>query len=64
MKPYPRVKSIRTQGALMSGGLSTTLRYKNLRMSAMFSYSLGAKTRLFRMFNDNIKPNSMFTVIF
>lgn len=40
----------------MSGGLSTTLRYKNLRMSAMFSYSLGAKTRLFRMFNDNIKP--------
>jgi putative membrane protein len=40
----------------MSGGLSTTLRYKNLRMSAMFSYSLGAITRLFRMFNDNIKP--------
>lgn len=36
----------------MSGGLSTALRYKNLRMNAMFTYSLGAKTRLFRMFDS------------
>ncbi|MFR4037634.1 MAG: hypothetical protein ACLTZT_07485 [Butyricimonas faecalis] len=40
----------------MSGGLSTMLRYKNIRMNAMFSYSLGAKTRLFRMFNKNLSP--------
>ena len=32
------------------------LRYKNIRMNAMFSYSLGAKTRLFRMFNKNLSP--------
>lgn len=40
----------------MSGGLSTNLRYKNIRMSAMFAYSLGAKTRLFRMFNKEVEP--------
>lgn len=38
----------------MSGGFNTTLRYKNLRMSATFAYSLGAKTRLFRMFDDEL----------
>ena len=42
----------------MSGGLSTSLRYKQLRMSAMFSYALGAKTRLFRMFNKNLSPEN------
>lgn len=42
----------------MSGNLSTVLRYKNLRMSAMFAYSLGAKTRLFRMFNKDLSPEN------
>lgn len=40
----------------MSGNLSTNLRYKNLRLSALFAYSLGAKTRLFRMFNKTLEP--------
>ena len=40
----------------MSGNLSTSIRYKNIRMSAMFAYSLGAKTRLFRMFDDVLEP--------
>ncbi len=40
----------------MSGGLSTQLRYKQVRMSAMFSYALGAKTRLFRMFDKDLSP--------
>lgn len=34
----------------MSGGFTTNLRYKNLRLNATFAYSLGAKTRLFPMF--------------
>lgn len=42
----------------MSGGLSTSLRYKQVRMSAMFSYALGAKTRLFRMFNKSLSPEN------
>lgn len=42
----------------MSGGLSTTLRYKNVRMSGMFSYALGAKTRLFRMFDKDLSPEN------
>ncbi len=42
----------------MSGGLSTNLRYKQIRMSAMFSYSLGAKTRLFRMFDKDLGPEN------
>ena len=37
----------------MSGSLSTTLRYKNLRMNGMFAYSLGSKVRLFRTFRYN-----------
>lgn len=36
----------------MSGGLNTTLRYKNLRMSGAFAYSLGSKVRLFRLFDN------------
>ncbi len=40
----------------ISGGLSTNIKYKNLRLSGMFSYSLGAKTRLFRLFDSTIKP--------
>ena len=40
----------------MSGNLSTMIHYKNFRVSAMFAYSLGAKTRLFRMFDDSVEP--------
>ncbi len=40
----------------MSGSLSTVLRYKNFRVSAMFAYSLGAKTRLFRLFDNSFEP--------
>lgn len=36
----------------ISGGFNTTLRYKQVRMSASFAYSLGAKTRLFGMFGN------------
>lgn len=35
----------------MSGGLNTTLRYKNFRLSGSFSYSLGGKIRLFGMYS-------------
>ena len=40
----------------MSGSLTTSLRYKNWRLNASFPYSLGAKTRLFRMFDKNLSP--------
>lgn len=36
----------------MSGSLGTSLRWKNLRLSANFVYSLGAKTRLFGMYGS------------
>lgn len=39
-----------TREPYMQGGLSTRLRYKNLRFHAQFTYSLGAKTRRFGMF--------------
>ena len=35
----------------MQGGLNTQLRYKQLHLNASFSYSLGAKTRLFGMYS-------------
>ncbi len=35
------------------GGLNTTLNYKRWRLNASFSYSLGAKTRLFKFYNEN-----------
>ena len=35
------------------GGLNTTLNYKRWRLNASFCYSLGAKTRLFKLYNDN-----------
>ena len=54
---YTRVlKASGRREPYMSGGLSTSLRYRNLRASAMFAYSLGAKTRLFRMFGKKIEP--------
>lgn len=43
------------------GGLNTTVNYKRWRLNAAFSYSLGAKTRLFRMYTDSngrIRPES------
>jgi outer membrane receptor protein involved in Fe transport len=36
----------------VTGGFNTTLEYKNLRLNANFAYSLGAKTRLFRLYNS------------
>nr|WP_320039501.1 SusC/RagA family TonB-linked outer membrane protein [uncultured Bacteroides sp.] len=35
----------------ITGSLNTNLRYKNIRLSGNFYYSLGAKIRLFRLFN-------------
>lgn len=50
---YTRVlKATGSREPTMQGGLSTTLRWKNLRFSAMFSYSLGASTRLFGMYGS------------
>lgn len=34
------------------GGLSTTVNYKRWRLNASFSYSLGAKTRLFKLYGE------------
>lgn len=34
----------------MSGNLTTNLRYRNIRLSGTFAYSLGAKVRQFRVF--------------
>ena len=42
----------------MSGSLTTQLTYKNFRLGGTFTYSLGAKTRLFRMFDDNFEPQN------
>ena len=36
----------------MSGSFNTTLRYKQFHLSALFTYSLGAKTRQFGMFGN------------
>lgn len=36
----------------ISGNLASTVRYKNIRFSADFYYSLGAKTRLFAMYGS------------
>lgn len=50
---YTRVlKATGSREPNMQGGLSTTLRWKNLRFAASFSYSLGAKTRLFGMYGS------------
>lgn len=50
---YTRVlKATGSREPSMQGGLSTSLRWKNLRFSAFFSYSLGAKTRLFGMYGS------------
>lgn len=36
----------------ITGGLSTSLRYKQWRFNASFAYSIGAKTRLFAMYGS------------
>lgn len=36
----------------MSGNVSTTLRWKNIRLSGNFTYSLGNKVRLFAIYNN------------
>lgn len=41
----------------MSGGLTTSLRYKTLRLSMSFAYSLGAKTRLFGMYGSEVESD-------
>ena len=43
------------------GGLNTTLNYKRFRLNAAFAYSLGAKTRLFKLYSDDygrIRPEN------
>lgn len=45
---------------IMSGNLSTMLRWKNLRLSANFVYSLGAKTRLFGMYGAGTESNGVY----
>jgi len=43
----------------MSGSLTTNLRYKNIRLSGNFAYSLGSKVRLFQMYRSKtIAPES------
>lgn len=44
----------------MQGGLSTQLRYKSVRMSASFTYSLGGKTRLFGMYGAGTNGGSIY----
>lgn len=49
----------------MSGGINTSLRWKNLRLSASFAYSIGAKTRLFGMYGnagDETLVNSAYMI--
>lgn len=44
----------------MAGSLSTILRYKNIRLSANFVYSLGAKTRLFGMYGSGTSSDGVY----
>ena len=49
------------------GGLSTTVNYKRWRLNASFTYSLGAKTRLFKLYEDNsarIRPENNLNKVF
>ena len=45
---------------IMSGNLSTMLRWKNLRLNANFTYSLGANTRLFGMYGAGVGSEGVF----
>ena len=49
------------------GGFNTTVNYKRWRLNASFTYSLGAKTRLFKLYTDNsarIRPESNLSKTF
>ena len=46
---------------------NTTVNYKRWRLNAAFTYSLGAKTRLFKLYSDNsarIRPESNLNKVF
>ena len=47
------MKSSGRREPIVTGGFNTTLEYKNLRLNANFAYSLGAKTRLFRLYKQS-----------
>lgn len=47
---------------IMSGSLSTNLRWKNLRLGANFLYGLGAKTRLFGMYGSGVASAGVYAV--
>lgn len=58
---YTRV--LTTSGSrepIMSGNLSTMVRWKSLRLNANFVYSLGAKTRLFGMYGAGTNSNGVY----
>lgn len=46
----------------IQGGLNTSFRYKSLRLNMSFTYSLGSKVRLFRMFEDGVNFNVLNNV--
>lgn len=45
---------------IMSGSFTTQLRWKDLRLSANFAYSLGAKTRLFGMYGAGTNASGVY----
>lgn len=45
---------------IMSGNLSSMLRWKNLRLNVNFTYSLGAKTRMFGMYGAGTTSNGVY----
>jgi len=47
------MKSSGRREPLVTGGFNTTLQYKDFRFNANFSYSLGAKTRLFKFYDGS-----------
>lgn len=54
------LKATGSREPTMSGNLSTMLRWKNLRLSANFTYSLGAKTRLFGMYGAGVASDGIY----
>ena len=49
---------------VMSGGINTSVRYKNLRLSGSFAYSLGGKIRLFGLYSDASSESVNVSVIY
>ena len=49
---------------VMSGGLNTSVRYKNFRLSGNFAYSLGGKIRLFGLYSDSGDESINVSVIY